>query len=182
MNLPPFHALVCHPDAPDACVREIRVAAARDADGGLSVHYRLEGALDALRIPAGELPVERLWAHTCFELFVLAEGGEAYREFNFSPGGQWMRFDFSGYRARIDSPAMPTPTPGLDWQRSGDALTLVATLPAPALPAGALRLGLTAVVEHADGSHRYWALGHPPGKPDFHHRDGFALALPATTP
>ena len=180
MNLPPFHALVCHPDAPDACVREIRVAAARDADGGLGVHYRLEGALDALRIPAGELPVERLWAHTCFELFVQAEGGEAYREFNFSPGGQWMCFDFSGYRARIDSPAMPAPQ--LDWLCSGDVLTLDVRLPAASLPAGALRLGITAVVEHANGSHRYWALSHAPGKPDFHHRDGFALALPAPTP
>ncbi|HOY03358.1 MAG TPA: DOMON-like domain-containing protein [Zoogloea sp.] len=180
MPLPPPLDLVCHPAAPDPCVRRIGVTVAREADGGLDVRYRLEGALDGLRLPAGGLPVERLWAHTCFELFVLAEGGEAYREFNFSPGGQWMCFDFSAYRARIDSPAMPAPQ--LDWQRSGDALTLALTLPASALPAGALRLGITAVVEHADGSHRYWALGHPPGKPDFHHRDGFALALPATTP
>jgi len=180
MNLPPFHALVCHPDAPDDCVRVIRVVADREADGGLRLGYRLEGAVDRLRIPDGGLPVERLWAHTCFELFVLAEGGEAYREFNFSPGGQWMRFDFSAYRLRIDSPALPAPQ--LDWQRSGDALRLDARLPAASLPAGALRLAITAVVEHADGSLCYWALGHPPGKPDFHHRDGFALALPAPTP
>lgn len=180
MNLPPSLLLVCHPDAPDACVRLIRVVADRDADGGLHVRYRLEGALEGLRFPAGGLPVERLWAHTCFELFVLAEGSEAYREFNFSPGGQWMCFDFSAYRARIDSPVMPAPL--LDWQRAGDVLTLAARLPAASVPAGALRLGITAVVEHADGNHRYWALGHPPGKPDFHHRDGFALALPAPTP
>lgn len=111
MNLPPFHALVCHPDAPDACVRGIRVAAARDADGGLGVHYRLEGALDALRIPAGGLPVERLWAHTCFELFVLAEGGEAYREFNFSPGGSGCALIFPATGRA--STARPCPRPGL---------------------------------------------------------------------
>jgi len=179
MPVPPLE-LVCHPDTPDALVRAVRVEAICNADASLRLRYRLEGAVEHLHIPDGGLPVERLWAHTCFELFVLAEGGEAYREFNFSPGGQWMRFDFSGYRARIDSPAMPAPQ--LDWQRSGDVLTLDVHLPAASLPAGALRLGITAVVEHADGSHRYWALSHPPGKPDFHHRDGFALALPAPTP
>ncbi len=180
MNLSPFHALVCHPDTPDACVRGIRVVAECEADGGLSLRYRLDGALDGLRIPAGGLPLERLWAHTCFELFVQGEGGEVYREFNFSPGGQWTHFDFSAYRARIESPALPAAQ--LGWQRSGGVLTLDVRLPAASLPAGALRLGITAVVEHADGSHCYWALGHPPGKPDFHHRDGFALALPAPTP
>jgi hypothetical protein len=33
------------------------------------------------------------------------------------------------------------------------------------------------VIEAADGSLSYWALRHPPGKPDFHHRDAFALEL-----
>jgi hypothetical protein len=92
------------------------VTVAREADGGLDVRYRLEGALDGLRIPAGGLPVERLWAHTCFELFVMAEGGEAYREFNFSPNGQWMRFDF---RPTGSASTAPLPAPQLDWQRSG---------------------------------------------------------------
>jgi hypothetical protein len=38
-------------------------------------------------------------------------------------------------------------------------------------------LGLSAVVEHADGARSYWALQHPPGKPDFHHPDSFAMQL-----
>jgi hypothetical protein len=40
-----------------------------------------------------------------------------------------------------------------------------------------LRLGLTAVIEQANLAKSYWALAHPPGEPDFHHRDGFALTL-----
>jgi hypothetical protein len=36
---------------------------------------------------------------------------------------------------------------------------------------------LTAVVEDAHGRRSYWALRHPAGGPDFHHRDGFALVL-----
>jgi len=44
-------------------------------------------------------------------------------------------------------------------------------------PGRPLRLGLSAVVEDADGELSYWALRHPPGKPDFHYTDAFALQL-----
>ena len=176
------HALVCHPAAPDACVRAIGVSARREADGALLLAYRLDGDPGALRIPdrATALPPERLWAHTCFELFVTVDGERAYREFNFSPNGQWMRFDFDDYRQRIASPAGPAPQ--ISLREPSRCLELSVRLPAELLPAGDLLVGLTAVVEHADGSHRYWALRHPAGQPDFHHRDGFALALKAPTP
>jgi hypothetical protein len=36
------------------------------------------------------------------------------------------------------------------------------------------RLGLSALIEDTSGSKSYWALAHPPGKPDFHHPDCFA--------
>jgi hypothetical protein len=42
----------------------------------------------------------------------------------------------------------------------------------------AWQTGLSAVVETKDGGISYWALAHPPGKPDFHHPDSFALTLP----
>ncbi|WP_079434274.1 DOMON-like domain-containing protein [Zoogloea sp. LCSB751] len=175
-------ALICHPDTPAAGVRAIRVDFERGCDGGLRLAYRLEGELDGLRIPAvaTPLPPERLWAYTCFEVFVGVAGAEAYREFNFSPNGQWARFDFATYRGRVPSPVGPAPR--LDIVRSVGALSLAANLEAACLPAGELRLGITAVVEHGDGHHSYWALAHPPGKPDFHHRDGFAVALKAPTP
>ncbi len=38
-----------------------------------------------------------------------------------------------------------------------------------------LSLAVSAVVEDDSGKLSYWALGHPPGKPDFHHPDAFAL-------
>ena len=67
--------------------------------------------------------------------------------------------------------------------QAGDGvLELHAHLAAQLLPPGELILGLTAVVENKDGSHRYWALRHPAGQPDFHHRDGFAFALKVSTP
>jgi hypothetical protein len=42
-----------------------------------------------------------------------------------------------------------------------------------------LLLGLSAVIEETSGAKSYWALAHPPGRPDFHHADGFALMLDA---
>jgi hypothetical protein len=39
------------------------------------------------------------------------------------------------------------------------------------------RLGLSAIIEEASGRRSYWALAHPPGKPDFHHPDSFALRV-----
>ena len=175
-------ALHCHPDSADAAVRLLTVTLGREAGGAVLLDWRLDGELAALCIPDATqtLPPERLWAHTCFELFVAACGESAYREFNFSPGGQWMRFDFSDYRQRVASPAGPAPM--IAVSRSPGALSMAVRLPAEHLPAGDLAIGLTAVVEHADGSHCYWALSHPAGRPDFHHRDGFAVVLKASTP
>jgi hypothetical protein len=45
-------------------------------------------------------------------------------------------------------------------------------------PNAAWRIGLSAVIEETNGLKSYWALAHPPGKPDFHHKDCFAHTLP----
>jgi hypothetical protein len=39
------------------------------------------------------------------------------------------------------------------------------------------RFGLSVVIEERDGRCSYWALKHPPGKPDFHHPGGFLLEI-----
>ena len=41
----------------------------------------------------------------------------------------------------------------------------------------ALHLGLSAVIEQADGTLSYWSLHHPSGRPDFHHHSARALRL-----
>ena len=59
------------------------------------------------------------------------------------------------------------------------SLSLDVRLEWPAFADGQVwRLGLAAVIEETDGNRSYWALAHPPGDPDFHHSDCFALALP----
>jgi hypothetical protein len=42
-----------------------------------------------------------------------------------------------------------------------------------------LHIALAAVVEDRSGALSYWALRHPAGEPDFHHRDNFILEVPA---
>ena len=42
-----------------------------------------------------------------------------------------------------------------------------------------LTLALSCVVEGRDGSKSFWALNHPPDKPDFHHDDCFQLQIGA---
>lgn len=68
------------------------------------------------------------------------------------------------------------PPPVIEIERGAESLVLRATL---AVPDGALRVGLSAVIEERRGAKSYWALAHPAGKPDFHHSDCFALELPA---
>ena len=174
----PAANLLPHPDFPAPAVADIRVRVRLDP-AGLTLGYALRGDLSALRLPTPAEPVEadRLWAHTCFEVF-LARGEAAYREYNFSPSGQWAGYAFSAYRQRDElaqAPSLPAPT--LAWRRGAGELALEVSLPAAALPPGdgALRLALTTVVEQSDGRLSYWALAHPAGKPDFHHRDGFGL-------
>jgi hypothetical protein len=63
------------------------------------------------------------------------------------------------------------------------AYALSAGLEDPALPSGRdWLMGLSAIIEESDGTKSFWALAHPPGKPDFHHPDCFTLELPAAEP
>ena len=99
----------------------------------------------------------------------------AYREFNFSPSGAWQAYGFHAYRQGGELEDATAPR----IERATEAeLDLRVFLPARNLPSGPrLRLGLSAVIEAVDGSLSYWALRHPPGRPDFHHSDCFALEL-----
>lgn len=151
----------------------------RGADRGLRLRYSLDADPERLRLPApiaNAGPADGLWRHTCFEVFVARHGSSAYREFNFSPSGEWAAYTFTGYRAGMLPLQLHRP-PELRWQREAGRLELLAILAADALSAdaGAVRLALSAVIEEQSGTITYWALNHPAGKPDFHHPESFAL-------
>ena len=102
--------------------------------------------------------------------------GPGYREFNFSPSGEWAVTAFHGYREGGEPVA--THGPAIAVRRGGERLELDAEIRPECLPRGrSLRLGLSAVVEDEHGELTYWALRHAPGPPDFHQSDAFTLPL-----
>lgn len=168
--------LVPHADGGAASALTIVATLVGDADA-LVVRYTLSAALDTLRVPPpAPAPARRdgLWQHTCFELFV-ADADGPYHEFNFSPAGDWQAYRFAAYR-RQGGP-QPDAAPRIDVMRGPTGLTLEACVPRAALPSRPAKASLTAVIEDATGALSYWALRHPPGRPDFHHSAGFTVDL-----
>jgi hypothetical protein len=169
--------LACHPDTRSAAVRSVRVRAASES-GSLKISYAIEGDVARLRIPPARLPriAEKLWRHTCCEIFVARKGMAAYHEFNFSPSGEWAAYSFESYRKAVPL-TDETVDPGISVRRSANELALEARVPLPLKEKEKLLLALCVVIEDEDGGLSYWALRHPPGKPDFHHPDAFAMEL-----
>ncbi len=141
------------------------------------LRYAVFGDVGRVLWPEASEPerADELWRHTCFEVF--APTAEGYREFNLSPSGAWASYSFDGYRSGMAPAHERAQVLGLETAEGW--VTLEALVEAPA---GAARMGLSAVIEDADGAISYWAFAHPPGKPDFHHPDSFALTLPPPEP
>jgi len=172
--------LTCHPETPGpevqglwACVRRSR---------SLDLVFELRGNLAHLNIPkpGPKRFDEKLWEHTCFEVFVGLKGEEGYHEFNVSPSGAWAAFVFQRRRERIEDACTLEPISTIDGSETQLRVKLQIPLEALSVkhPHAALRIGLSVIVEDAAGDRSFWALHHPPGRPDFHHPEAFALVLP----
>jgi hypothetical protein len=174
--------LTAHPSTPNDAVRSLGVQLRAEEPGLLVFQYSLNADMSRVRVsPAGAGGrADALWKHTCFEAFVAPAAGLGYHEFNFSPSLDWAIYQFSGYREGM-SPAEVGRTPEISVRRGDDGLELVSAVPlgdlAELRDAPYLRIALAAVIEDKNGRLSYWGLRHPPGKPDFHHPDGFALEV-----
>lgn len=171
--------LAAHPGNPARFHQQIEATLTRHPDGVLEIVYAIRGFNLDLRVPTphAPAPADALWKTTCCELFLGTVGQSAYREFNFSPSGQWAVCDFADTRQPAPIPP-ECPAPTLAFARDENLMTLSARLSAAAQPkADTLRIAVSAVLEAEGGFHAYWALAHPPGKPDFHHHAGFVLSL-----
>jgi len=177
----PMHQLLCHPATACPAITSLKVAIETSEVGGLLLRYVLTGNIAGLRLPAlaPSGPADGLWQHTCFEGFIAVSGSLAYREFNFSPSGQWAVYAFTDYRQGEES-FRPAVVPETAVRCLPDRLELDALIPSELLPEGAsLQLGLTAVIEADDGALSFWALKHPAAQPDFHLRAGFTALYPS---
>ncbi len=177
-RLPPpqILELSCHPDTPGGPVSGI-TAELRSAQAGmLQVTFQVRGRIAAVRLPASAARRDRLWEHTCFEVFVGRRSSPAYHEFNFAPSGDWALYAFHGYRAGalVDDPALD-PKVSLRAQDAHLELEAQVRLDRLSTPPDVGRLALSAVIEDESGRLSYWALRHPAGKPDFHHPENFCV-------
>ena len=176
-----LHALKLHPEGRCAAVTQIDVGVTR-ARGQLTLAYRVMGNIAGLRLPppAAHTRADGLWQHTCFEAFVRAQHNTTYYEFNLAPSTAWAAYRFRAYRDGMVA-AEDVAAPSINIRPSTNTYALEAALKLEALPGLPLdarwHLGLSAVIEEANGNKSYWALAHPAGKPDFHHADCFALEL-----
>lgn len=176
------HALLPHPSTPCPHVRALTVEIVRNWREILSLRFAIDGDAAAIVFPRKTFSrrANELWKHTCFEAFI--SDGDGYHEFNFAPSTQWAAYSFDGYRANMRDAEIGAHLIHFRNDERGPVLTAEVDLtPLSSLIAhDAWRMNLTAVIETADGAKSYFALAHPPGRPDFHHAAGFVLDLPLT--
>jgi hypothetical protein len=175
-------ALLIHAGSPPPQIDAFDVEIERAAPGRMLLRYRISGATETLLMPPPR-PARRsdgLWQHSCFELFARRSGDRGYIELNFSPSSEWAAYRFDGYRAGMREAELPSP-PRIEARATTAVFELLVQVDLGShLDADeACRIGLSAVIEERGGRKSYWALAHPPGEADFHHRDCFALELPA---
>ncbi|QHL91456.1 hypothetical protein GVO57_12365 [Sphingomonas changnyeongensis] len=192
--------LACHPETPSAAVRAVVVtldagagmaggadrAGRADRAGGVSADgpWRLcWRVVAAARLivpdPAPPLRTDGLWRMTCMEVFVRPAGQQGYMEVNLSPSGAWAAYRFDAPRAGMRD--LDCPPPRIAARFDGDDFVLEAEL-APPPGDGPFDIALSCVIVEQGGITSYWALAHPPGRPDFHHPCCFARRLPPAMP
>jgi hypothetical protein len=174
-----------HPDSAGAAASRVEVTVSRQQHGRLALLYVVHAPAEELRLPpmAEQARVDHLWRHTCMEAFIRTPGDGGYYEINLSPSTRWAAYRFDGYREGMANPEMPAPL--IESRAYPDRLELEALVDLSGLPGlgrSDWRLGLSAVIEDADGEKAWWALAHAAGQPDFHHADAFVLDLPALEP
>lgn len=171
-------ALLPHPDKPPSEVEAVRVQVIR-RDATLLLTFIVHGN-EHVALPEWVTSgcTDGLWQTTCCELFLAPVGSDGYFEFNYSPSTQWAAYRFDDYRTAGRDLSLSV-DPHVDRGDDTSDVLVEVDQDLSALPAGALQMGLSAVIEETDGTKSYWALAHAPGPPDFHNRDCFIATLPA---
>jgi hypothetical protein len=178
--------LVPHPEMAPSAISSVTAEIARVEEGMFVIRFAALGDVRNLRIPE---PVryasrqEELWQTTCFEAFIRLRESRSYLEFNFAPSTGWAAYRFGSYRRGREDLAIPPPHFDVELHTNRlEVVVAVDTSELPAFPDGDVwRINLAAVIEECSGVKSFWALAHPPGKPDFHHPDCFTLELPAAS-
>jgi hypothetical protein len=173
--------LTCHPATPCALLEGIAAACRREPGPRLVISFSLSGEIERLRLPprAAGQRADGLWRHSCFEAFVRDAGADVYHEFNVAPSGDWAAYRFDRYRQGMGAAncAPPVIVTRAGARRLEVHVTLDLADMTELTGNAPWAVALAAVIEADDGALSYWALAHPPGRPDFHHAAGFTCTL-----
>ena len=184
-NLRMRATLVPHPTTPCSFIESFEVVVQRSDPRGLVVGYVITGNVEEILLPQQHAAdrTDKLWEHTCFEIFLRPDGSRAYMELNFSPSSQWAAYRFDDYRAGMKELPMSTAPKIYHDEGMPHVMDIEIALELKALRSlsdSDIRLAACAVIEDRRGQKSYWAVRHPSSKPDFHHPDSFTLTLPNT--
>ncbi len=175
---PEFQPLLRHEESKERSLESVSACANASGPGVFRLAFKATGDITGLALPPQGRSGrgDQLWRHTCFEMFVRRRGNAAYTEVNISPSADWAVYRLDNYRAgqRNDETASVTQ---IESDRDDSAYSLAASLNIPmfaGIALGELEVGFSAVIEDRTGAKSFWALAHPPGAPDFHHRRCFA--------
>jgi hypothetical protein len=176
-----MHLILSHhpatpPSQPFNVWANVEHAASLGAVATTNIWFGVGAPAERFAIPQGGEPQrsDGLWKTTCFEAFLRLDGGQAYREWNFAPSGEWAAYDFFDYREGSANAAVTAP-PYIRLEDNFTWWALGATI-APDADAE-WQLGLSAVLEEKNGTKSYWALAHTGEKPDFHAPGCFTARL-----
>ena len=174
----PVH-LYRHPSESDGCdVTAIDATVSRPAPGRIHLRYDVTDAAHGLTVPQGEgIRRDGLWRETCFEFFLGRASEDSYREFNFSPAGDWAAYSFDRYRQGMRQLLMPS-DPVISCTRTEQGWQIDVDLEVNDLPENGA-CNMTAVIDQAKFRKTHWAALHAPDKPDFHDPHCFAVAFPS---
>ena len=169
-----MHPLMLHRSCDAGPVRAVSAAIMPSAQG-CTATFRIEGTIGAIAVPPPAPPARRdgLWQTTCCEIFWQPLGGSAYREFNLSPSGAFAAYDFDSWREGMRD--APLDAIAIACAQDAGALELEASI--AAMLETPAQVGLSAVIELANGRKQFWALAFAPGAPDFHSEAGRTLII-----
>lgn len=164
-----------HPTSRPMAISSVSGRCVFSAGKRIDLLFHIDGEISCLRTPPAARSVRGvdLWRTTCVEAFISPRRDDAYWEVNIAPSTEWAFYRFDSYRAGMrDEPDIEDVS--VEITRPPNGLTIHAAFKTAALPDAACDIGLSAVTEETNGALSYWALRHPPGKPDFHHPTCFA--------
>ncbi len=175
-------SIMLKPFSSENAPRDCRINALLSKEGAsLKVAFEVTAILTDLNIldlePAKAQRKDKLWEHTCFEIFLAQKNEPNYWEFNLSPSGNWNVYSFTDYRKGMKPEILFDALPFDVKILSDRKLKLETAIDLRFIQEYSyLNVGLSAVIEPNDGVISYWSVDHPKDIPDFHARKGWLLS------